>query len=301
MAVAIAAQTDLSARADSVTLEAVADTCLFSLEPENNMGAETRLIIGAISDRNPGEKGRMLVRFDVSSIPAGATVTEVNFTIQVLKENFSAVQSRVGMHRMLKGWGEGSQEGSNGSVALTGEASWQDRFQGTEAWAAGGGQPGTDFAADASSMVTFQGVDAYTWPSTSALVADVQSWLDHPDANFGWMLLSLDENKEFTARRVGSRELPELGPQLVVEYTVAPPNPKPDFSSVALKDRTIELQFHGEPGNLYTIFYADSPSVGPANILTNIPVKLFAADAVVLDPVDQPRRYYRLAITAQID
>jgi hypothetical protein len=286
---------------DVVTLQPVADTCLFSLEPDNNMGAEGRLILGAISDRHPGEKGRVLVRFDLSPVPASATITAAHFTLQVLKENFSAVDSRVGMHRMLKAWAEGQQMGSNGSPAEDGESTWSDRLKGSEAWGAGGGKAGTDFEADASSTVTFHNSESYTWPSTPALVADLQGWLTQPGSNFGWMLMSQDEESSFTSRRVASREVDELGPQLVVEYSTAPPPPKPDFNGVALKEGAIELRFHGEPGNLYTIFYADTPQVGPGNVLTNIPVKLIPADAVVSDPTDQPRRFYRLAITAQID
>jgi len=34
---------------------------------------------------------------------------------------------------------------------------------------------------------------AYTWPSTSQLVADVQGWLDTPAMNFGWQLINANE------------------------------------------------------------------------------------------------------------
>jgi len=54
-------------------------------------------------------------------------------------------------------------------------------------------------------------------------VADVQSWVDNPASNFGWMLMSESEDVPGTARRFGSRETSPV-PTLVV--TFAPPTPQ---------------------------------------------------------------------------
>ena len=57
--------------------------------------------------------------------------------------------------------------------------------------------------------------------STSALVADLQRWLDHPEENFGWALVSEDEVTEKTARSFASRES-GFGPLLTLQYAVVP-------------------------------------------------------------------------------
>ena len=68
--------------------------------------------------------------------------------------------------------------------------------------------------------MTVEGIGSYTWESTSQLVADVQSWLDNPTANFGWLLLG-DESKPQTTKRFDSKdnELEKNWPVLMVEYT----------------------------------------------------------------------------------
>ncbi len=55
---------------------------------------------------------------------------------------------------------------------------------------------------------------------TAAMVSDVQSWLDAPAGNFGWLLQG-DEAVGSTAARFDSRQnlTPSFGPVLVVEYT----------------------------------------------------------------------------------
>ena len=80
------------------------------------------------------------------------------------------------------------------------------------------GTPGGDFSPDASAAVTVAGIGSYTWESTSQLVADVQSWLDDPAANFGWLVLG-DESKSKTTKRFNSKDNADNRPMLAVEYT----------------------------------------------------------------------------------
>jgi serine protease len=49
------------------------------------------------------------------------------------------------------------------------------------------------------------------------MVADVQSWLDNPATNFGWLVLG-DESTGTTAKRFDSRESTSP-PVLTIEYT----------------------------------------------------------------------------------
>src|SRR5262249_14484224 len=63
----------------------------------------------------------------------------------------------------------------------------------------------------------------YEWASTSTMVADVQSWLDNPATNDGWLIKEDTEASGFTARRYTSGEgaAAQL-PQLVIDYIPEP-------------------------------------------------------------------------------
>ena len=59
----------------------------------------------------------------------------------------------------------------------------------------------------------------YTWGSTAGMVADVQSWLDDPGSNFGWIILGDEGTSLPTAKRFDSRETAATGPFLTVDFT----------------------------------------------------------------------------------
>ena len=48
--------------------------------------------------------------------------------------------------------------------------------------------PGGDFNPTASASRSVGANGSYTWGSTAQLAADVQSWLDNPASNFGWLV-----------------------------------------------------------------------------------------------------------------
>ena len=126
--------------------------------------------------------------------------------------------AEVGLHRVLADWQEGQadaggNEGS-GADADEGDPTWTQRVFKSLDW----DTPGGDFSPDHSSAVTVAGIGSYTWESTSQLVADVQSWLDDPAANFGWLVLG-DESKSKTTKRFNSKDNADNQPMLVVEYT----------------------------------------------------------------------------------
>src|SRR5207244_575593 len=58
-------------------------------------------------------------------------------------------------------------------------------------------------------------------------VNDIQTWLDNPASNFGWILISRSEEVSQTARRFGSREDIANAPQLTIEFTTSSVNTPP--------------------------------------------------------------------------
>ena len=213
--------------AESVVLHPVADATLFEVAPNNSAGGAGFFNAGTTQNRT---RNRALLQFDVSSaLPPGAVISAAGLQLEVVRRSKDGYEISVfGLHRVLEPWGEGQtvptdNGGGLGAPAAPGDATWNNRFAFTpEVWASPGGAPGMDFAEDFSSSTLIYDVGTYQFESTLGLVRDVQSWLDNPQANFGWMLLTESEDLPFTARRFASREDPGGGPVLMLEYTVVP-------------------------------------------------------------------------------
>ncbi|MBI4663155.1 MAG: immunoglobulin domain-containing protein [Verrucomicrobia bacterium] len=204
------------ALAATVTLQAAADTSLFENSPDANLGAAD-LAAGTI---RLGLKSRALIRFDLADkVPPNATITSAELRIRVNKSPPSGVPSTFGLHRVLQSWGEGSKTGIVGSPATADEATWKARSFPSTLWTAPGASATADYASKASSTRFVAGLGAYTFASTPDLVADVQAWLANPQSNFGWIMISQSEGSPLTARRIASREDPNNGPSLVIQFT----------------------------------------------------------------------------------
>ena len=217
------------ARADVISLTPARDTTLIEVAPDRNNGGEAWVNAGTTQNftRNHG-----LFLFDIAAqIPAFSVINSVALIIEVTRQprdGFSP--SSFGLHRMLSSWGEGNKiaidnNGGMGAPASTDntEATWTHRFSPGIPWAAPGGAPGVDydFAISADQFIYGVGDSPYTFGSTAEMVADAQVWLDHPQANFGWMLKGESEGTDFTARRFGSRDSP-FPPVMLVDYTPVP-------------------------------------------------------------------------------
>jgi hypothetical protein len=83
---------------------------------------------------------------------------------------------------------------------------------------------GGDFSVTASASESVGDIGAYVWTSAQ-MVVDVQSWLDNPATNFGWLVLG-DESTSPTAKRFDTRESTSP-PVLTIEYATPTPTPTP--------------------------------------------------------------------------
>lgn len=291
----------VSVTADTVTLTPVADTAIFSLNPENNYGGLSTIPVGPIA--KPNQVGRALLKFDIAAaLPAGAVVTNVTLTVQVAKQSISGPADKVGLHRLLTDWGEGTKsEESHGAEATAGEANWAWRRLGTASWSTPGAIAPSDMVQAESGWVNWKQPGSYTFVTLPAMVADVQRWLDSPGQNQGWLLKSQTESTQGAAKRMVSREGPaEQRPQLVIGYSLPAPF-EPTLQSPKLTGDTLELRYFLEAGNLYELrAFVD---LGRTNftVLTNHAVKFTAFEAGYSEPASEAQRFYRLVITGQID
>ena len=102
-------------------------------------------------------------------------------------------------------------------MSQPGDATWVHRFHDGVFW----NQPGGDFDPPARGEATVGQPGPCVWGPTPEMTADVQSWLDDPGANFGWMLLG-DGSRPQTSRRFDSRESPDAPAQPALEIVYTP-------------------------------------------------------------------------------
>jgi len=200
LAAALFAQAE-PARASEVILNAQRDNVMYAESGSESNGAGSHFHVGTTG---MSQIRRALLRFDIAAeIPAGATITEVELTLSMSMTNAGVREVR--LHRVLADWGEGtsnapSGEGS-GTGATTNDATWTRRFFPSVFWTT----PGGDFDPVISATKAIDQIGSYKWTG-AGLVADVQSMLDTPAANFGWLLQNENEADTPTAKRFDSRQ-----------------------------------------------------------------------------------------------
>jgi hypothetical protein len=287
----------LPARVAALTLSAVADTTLIEQAPNNNLGAQTFVNVGATGSL---KRNRALFRFDPrAEIPTGSRITSAKFIVLVVGEpNEPPIPSNFNIYRVLKPWTEGtngliSGPGQGQGVRATvGEATWNDRMAlTTNAWAVPGAASGVDFSAQASSSQYVYGVISppYVFDTSSSMVSDVQGWLDTPGSNFGWILICESELEAYTARRFGSREAGVDAPQLVVEFIPPLHMVSPQNSS-----NRVELSFTAGPEQSYSLQSANSLSSPIWNVETNFPPSEVMTNQTVSVVMTNSQQFYRL-------
>ena len=171
-----------------------------------------------------GELRRGVLAFDIAgNIPAGSTILGVTLSLNMSRTGLNDARN-IELHKMLADWGEGTSvapgEEGDGAPATTNDATWRHRFFDTIFWTTEGG----DFSGTVSATQSVGPVGVYTW-SSSQMRADVQSWLDDPASNFGWLVLG-DESDISTAKRFDTRESASP-PVLSIIYRPAGPRPTP--------------------------------------------------------------------------
>ncbi|MDA1219193.1 MAG: DNRLRE domain-containing protein [Chloroflexi bacterium] len=200
----------------TVTLTSNKDNTLYEVEQGFLSNGSGQHFFAGKSAAGPVR--RAVIAFNIAGkVPVGSTITKVALTL-----NVSRTQSEgqvVALHRLLADWGEGASDttGNEGSgvPASPGDATWIYRSFDTDPW----GEPGGDFQPIASGSITVAGLEKYSWGSTTAMVADVQMWLDIPVNNFGWLLKGNEEEVR-TTKRFDSREneSPENRPTLTITF-----------------------------------------------------------------------------------
>lgn len=200
------------AAADTVELAPSKDNTLIETPVGNSNGSGDGIYAGKVGLNGSNTRRRGLLAFDLSSIPAGATVDAATLALEMANSP-NGTARLVTLHRVTADWGQaGSVGGGSGGLAQPGDATWQLRFFDTDPWAT----PGGDFVGAASASQSVGQIGPYEWTG-AGLVADLQFWLDSPASNFGWLVMG-NEDSASTVKKFYSSE-GFIPPRLSVNYT----------------------------------------------------------------------------------
>jgi hypothetical protein len=268
--------------ADSVTLHPVADAALSAQSPTVNFGTGPDMVIGTQGPNAGTPKNRGLIRFDLTGhIPPFSEIKSVTLTLTVAKApTIERIDSMFELHRVLRPWNES-------------QANWNIRAGITEFWSSPGAAAPGDFSSTISATKLISGTGTYAWDSTTNLIADVQAWVDSPETNFGWIVLTESEDAPRTARRFASRESGANAPTLVIEYTSGQAQP-PRMSQVSLLGNTVTFQFNVAPQQTYVVEFNNSIDTTNWLTLTNIIAQPTPTNITVSDSVTASHRCYRV-------
>jgi len=186
----------------SLTILPVEDTYITSWDITGNYGTSYTASI------RPSEMS-MLMQFDLSAIPATATVLEATLRLYVIQAG--AHELPVAIHRVLRPW-------------QPAEATWQ-RARLNDPWgAAGCRSAGVDYLAQADASFTFRAQNVWIDVPVTALA---QAWVSQPATNYGLVMhggggISV-EHRVVTV----NNPLTELRPRLLLAWTQLAPTPTP--------------------------------------------------------------------------
>ena len=223
--VALLGGTPSLAIADIININPSKDNTLYEFVPADGDRSNALGFHFFTGETGMSELRRGVLAFDIAgNIPAGSTILGVTLSLN-MSMTPSGTPRTTELHKLLADWGEGTSQASGGegegAPATTNDATWRHRFFDTIFWTTEGG----DFSATVSASQSVGVVGMYTW-SSSQMVADVQSWLNDPAINFGWLVLG-DESEIATAKRFDTRESASP-PVLTIQFRPAPaPRPRP--------------------------------------------------------------------------
>jgi hypothetical protein len=201
----------------TITIVAGKDTTLYE-HPSGALanGAGTSMFVGMTGQ--PGIR-RALLHFDVAAtVPPGSRILSARLEVNVQSSPGSG-PTATDVHRVTQTWTEGATVASGGQggggAAVAGDTTWLHADSPNTLWNNIGG----DFVATPSFAFTMGTGGSFVTTPYPGLIADVQTWLDNPSGNHGWLLKG-DESLVGSASKLSTRESSNSSqhPRLIVNY-----------------------------------------------------------------------------------
>lgn len=250
-------------QAETLTLQASADTSLWEADPDFNFGAQTEIVAGSLGSMVGQARSRILLQFDIASqLPPGAQIQSAQLRVTVVKTPPGGASSTFALHRVLLPWTEGASSGPlpGGSQASNGETTWKSRKHGTVEWSIPGGAIGVDFDSQVSGTATIVSNGTYNIELTARGIDDLDAMRNSPLENYGWVLRSQSESIGKTARRFAARENNSNAPSLNITYELSLPFDVPLLEQgFDHNEEEIVLRIASQSGAIYRLEHALVP------------------------------------------
>ena len=171
-------------------------------------------MVGYSSETNG--KYRSLIKFNLASIPANATITSATLILR-LNYQGGTTSNTMSVYPLLKNWTE------------TG-VTW-NRYDGTNNWQTAGAGGATDRDTTSMGSRSFVSSEPVGFKAIPLDVSTMQNYVNGTRANYGWLLKMDTESGFLYEFTTSDRYIVANRPQLVVEYTL--PEEEPDWVNKA--------------------------------------------------------------------
>jgi hypothetical protein len=180
------------------------DTLGTSEHPDMNFGNETYLFVQESSGQTDITS---LLKFNLSSIPANATINSATLTLTVQANASYLVDDTVSIHRVKQNWTEDG-------------ATW-NTYDGSNLWNTPGGLGASDIDATALATLAFTGISADTAEDFTLNTTEIQKLVDGTNPNYGFLVnCSSAENFSGWSFYSSDNNVSAYRPNLVIDYSL---------------------------------------------------------------------------------
>lgn len=189
--------------APSASYQGVADVSLYERTPTTAAGAGTSLMADVDYPESSGLGATALLRFDVTAIPPGSTITAASLTLNVTNPSSGAAFV---IAPLTRPWTES-------------QATWTQAASG-QRWGAPGALDPSDRGGTPLASFLPKATGTHVVPFNAAGLATLRAWVNAPSLNFG---VVVDPVNNMDGLGFSSSEAATLGdrPALTVTYTPA--------------------------------------------------------------------------------
>ena len=183
----------------TVSASVSGDTQVRSASPNTNYGGVTTITVDGNEPAGTGSDTAALIRFNLPTLPAGATITDAKLRLNVTNSTTNTYSVFV----MKKAWVEN-------------QATW-NRYKTGSTWERAGGRGATDRESPAIASITPNATGVQDFDLGVAFDQQVDDWMRGVEANNGIELINIDapDGFDFFTREVATAS---QKPQLIITY-----------------------------------------------------------------------------------
>jgi|WetSurMetagenome_2_1015567.scaffolds.fasta_scaffold15273_9 hypothetical protein len=179
------------------------DTFIDDGAPTSNYGTFVYWLVGHYT--TDSRKRRSLIKFDISSIPAGAVISGGTLAVTFQADN-AGVGGTICAYRQLKNW-------------VSGTATW-NKYDASNNWTTAGGFDAADCEQSESGSATFTASETLnTVKNIPISTSKISEWVSSGTANYGFLLKTTVENNNLYQYHSTEATTAGYRPTLTITYT----------------------------------------------------------------------------------